>query len=162
MIEQLRSVRDQAGEDVKPPDRAFRVGEARHPAAEAQAFHQGNNVNTAALQDGPIGKANLVHAEVADAIHDCRAGPRKEARPDPVGDIAKPQIEARRLDLIFLDLADRMNIATAKQLADILGGQDAALMLDNPLCPDGRLRGKFALVCHIDTWTEGNRHPSNS
>jgi hypothetical protein len=70
-----------------------------------------------------------VHAEVADAIHDRRAAAWQKARPDPVGDIAEPQIEARRLDLIFFDLTSRMNITAAEQLTDILGGQDAAPIL---------------------------------
>ncbi len=52
-------------------------------------------------------------------------GTGQEARPDAIGDLAEPEIEARRLDLVGLDLRRGQDLAARDHRADGLARQDA-------------------------------------
>ena len=56
------------------------------------------------------------------------ARPGQEARAHPVGDIAEPQVEARRLDLVGGELARGNDGAAGVQRRDHAVGQDALVV----------------------------------
>src|SRR5262249_29608746 len=45
--------------------------------------------------------------QLVDTLRDGGIRPWQEARPNPIGDLAETQIDARRLDLIFIECAGR-------------------------------------------------------
>ena len=63
--------------------------------------------------------------QIVDALGDRGARPRQEARAHAIGDLAEPQIEARRLDLIGREIARRDDPAGFRKLGDHVIGQDA-------------------------------------
>ena len=52
-------------------------------------------------------------------------GPGQEARADAIGDLAEPEIEARRLDLVGLDFGRARDLAAGDHGADGLARQNA-------------------------------------
>jgi hypothetical protein len=124
---------NQSREHVEPTDRALRIGDAGDPALQRQALHQANDVDAALLQHGSSAEVDAVHAEGADPVLDAGAGTRQEAAPHPPGFRAQPQVEARRLDLPFVDVLRRSHLARADQGADLLRRQQP-----------GRVRGRRA------------------
>ena len=63
--------------------------------------------------------------QLVDALADRRARARQETRAHPVGDIAEPQVEARRLDLAFDKGIGRQNEAGIRHRRDHAVGQNA-------------------------------------
>ena len=63
--------------------------------------------------------------QFVDAFGHRGAGPRQKARPHPIGDVAEPQIEARRLDLAFDERIGRQDQAGIRHRRDHAVGQDA-------------------------------------
>ena len=105
-VEAPRAVGDHAGEDVEPAGRALRIGGGDDLRRQRQAFQQRHDVDAVGLQHRAVGEVDLVQLQFVDALGDRRAGPGQEAGAHAIGDVAEPQIEARRLDLAF-DEADR-------------------------------------------------------
>src|SRR5215831_6330424 len=110
-VESTGLVGDHAGEDVEPASRAFRIGGSRKVGRQRQAFHQGHDVDAAGLQHRPVAKRNLVQLQFVDALADGRIRPRQEACPDPIGDLAETQVDARRLNLVLVKRARGNNDA---------------------------------------------------
>ena len=54
-----------------------------------------------------------------------RAGPGQEARAHAIGDVAEPQIEARRLDLVGREVGGGQDAAGLRERRDHAVGQDA-------------------------------------
>ena len=104
-VEAARLVGDHAGEDVEPAGRAFRIGGGGDVVGQRQAFDQRHDVDAAGLQHRAVGQLDLVQLQLVDALGDRRARPGQEARAHAIGDLAEPQVEARRLDLVGREVA---------------------------------------------------------
>ena len=133
-LERLPAIGDDAGEDIEPPGRAFRVGEARDAGAQAQPLHQRHDIDAAALQHRAARQIDLVHAELVDLLphRDTLAG--QEAGTHPIGDGAQPEVEAGRLHLVLANRRIGLDIPGFDQVAQHLRRQNAAAA--------HRLRGK--------------------
>ena len=70
-----------------------------------------------------MGEIDLVELELGKLVAHGRVRPRQEARADAIGDLAEPEIEACRLDLVGFDLG------RARDLADRLAPRVAAALL---------------------------------
>ena len=99
MSKRARAVGDDAGEDVEPAGRAFRIGGGDDLRRQRQAFQQRHDVDAVGLQHRAVGEVDLVQLQFVDALGDGRAGTGQEAGAHAIGDVAEAQIEARRLDL---------------------------------------------------------------
>ena len=71
---------------------------------QRQALEQRHDVDAAGLQHRAVGERDLVQLQLVDALGDGGARPGQEARAHAVGDLAEPQVEARRLDLVVHEL----------------------------------------------------------
>ena len=81
LVESARAVGDDAGEDVEPAGRAFRVGRGRDVGGQREAFEQRHDVDAAGLQHRAVGEVDLVQLQLLDALGDRWSGPgRKLAR----------------------------------------------------------------------------------
>ena len=106
-VEAARAVGDDAGEHVDAAGRAFRIGGGGDVVRQRQAFQQRHDVDAVGFQHRAAGQRDLVQLQLGDALGDRGLRPRQEARAHAVGDLAEPQIEARRLDLIGREIARR-------------------------------------------------------
>ena len=103
---------DDAGEHVEPADRAFRVGHRRACASAAPGVRAAARCRRNPFPAPRPRQVDPVHREHRRACRArCRPRAGQKAGAHPVGDLAEPQIDARRLDLV---------------VADRLGGQDLA------------------------------------
>ena len=127
-VEAAGLVGDHAGEHVEPAGRAFRIGGGRDVVGQRQALDQRHDVDAAGLQHRAVGERDLVQLEFVDALGDRGARPGQEARAHAIGDLAEPQVEARRLDLIRRELERREDRAVARERRDHVVGQDALLI----------------------------------
>ena len=66
--------------------------------------------------------------QFVDALGDGGARAGQEARAHAIGDLAEPQVEARRLDLVLHELVFGEDRAVADERGDHLVGQDAPLI----------------------------------
>ena len=124
-VEAARAVGDHAGEHVDASGRAFRIGGRRHVVRQRQAFEQRHDVDAVGFQHRAIGQRDLVQPQLGDALGDRGLRPGQEARAHPIGHLAEPQVEARRLNLIGREFARGTNPAALRQLGDHVIGQDA-------------------------------------
>ena len=124
-VEPPRAVGDHAGEHVEPPGRAFRIGGGDDFRRQREAFQQRHDVDAIGLQHRAVGEIDLVQLQFVDALGHGRARPRQEARAHPIGDVAEPQIEARRLDLAFDERIGRQDQARIRHRRDHAVGQNA-------------------------------------
>src|SRR6478609_3628120 len=124
-IERVLPVGDQAGEYVDAPDRAFRIGEGGDGGAQVELLDERHEIDAAGFEHGAMGELDLVEFELAELVAHGRVRPRQEARADAISDLAQPEIEARRLNLVRRDLRRRPDLATGDQRFQRLGGQDA-------------------------------------
>ena len=63
--------------------------------------------------------------QLVDALGDGRAGAGQKTRAHPIGDVAEPQIEARRLDLAFDKGIVRQDQARIRHRRDHAVGQNS-------------------------------------
>ena len=124
-VEAARAVGDDAGEHVEPAGRAFRIGGGDDLRRQRQAFQQRHDVDAIGLQHRAVGEIDLVQLQLVDALGHRRARSGQETRAHPVGDIAEPQIEARRLDLAFDEGIGRQDQAGIRHRRDHAVGQNA-------------------------------------
>ena len=124
-VEAPRAVGDHAGEHVEPAGRAFRIGGGDDLRRQRQAFQQRHDVDAIGLQHRAVGQIDFVQLQFVDALGHRRARPGQEARAHPIGDVAEPQIEARRLDLAFDERIGRQNQAGIRHRRDHAVGQNA-------------------------------------
>ncbi len=108
-VESSGVVGDHPGEDVEPAGRAFGIGGGCDVRRQGQAFHQGHDVDAAGLQHRAVAERNLVQLQFVDALPHGGIRTRQEACPDPIGDLAETQVNARRLDLIIIERASKDN-----------------------------------------------------
>ena len=73
---------------------------AERSCRQGDAFLKFGDVDAARLQHGPGAEVDRVQAEGLEPLADGAGRAGQEARPDPVGPRAEPQIEARGLDLV--------------------------------------------------------------
>jgi hypothetical protein len=66
-----------------------------------------------------------VQFQLVDTLGDGGAGTRQKTRAHPVGDVAEPQIEARRLDLAFDEGVFRQDEARIRHRRDHAVGQNS-------------------------------------
>jgi hypothetical protein len=64
-----------------------------------------------------------MHAECRDPIYYARLRPSQKAAPHPPGLDAQPQVEARRLDLIFMDFSKGPDFPSTDESANFLRRQ---------------------------------------
>ena len=124
-VEAAGAVGDHAGEDVEPAGRAFRVGGGDDLRRQREAFQQRHDVDAVGLQHRAVGEVDLVQLQFVDALGDGGVGSGQEARAHPVGDVAEPQIEARRLDLAFDKGICRQDQARIRHRRDHAVGQNS-------------------------------------
>src|SRR5262249_27361643 len=124
-VEAILAVGDQAREHVEASGRAFGIGETGDGRAKLELLDQRHEIDTASLEHGTFGQVDLVEFELGELVAHGRVRPGEEARADAIGDLAEPEIEARRLHLIRFDLGRAENLAARDQRADALAGQDA-------------------------------------
>jgi len=124
-VEAILIVGDQPREHVEPAGRAFGVGEARNGRAELELLDQGHEIDAARFEHRALGQIDLVEFERLELVAHRGVGTREEARADAVGDLAEPEIEACRLDLLGRDLGRALDLARSDQRADGLARQDA-------------------------------------
>ena len=91
-------------------------------------LQQRHDIDTAPLQHRAGGEVELVHAQIVDYVGHLVVRAREEARADAEGLGPEPEVEARRLDLGFPDLALGGDLAASDQLAQMLGRQKAGRM----------------------------------
>ena len=131
-VEAVLTVGDQPGENVEPACRALRIGKASDGRAKLELLDQRHEIDAAGLQHRTLGQVDLMEFELGELVaHSC-VGTRKEARADTVSDLAQPEIEARRLDLVGLDLWRGHDLAGLDHGANGLAGQDAGAGEDAP------------------------------
>ena len=70
MIEAARLVGDDAGEDVEPPGRAFRIRRGGDIRRQREAFEQRHDIDAVGLEHRPVGQLDLVQLQVVDAFDD--------------------------------------------------------------------------------------------
>ena len=110
-VEAAGVVGDDAGEDVEPAGRGFRIGGGGDIVRQVEAFQQRHDIDAAGLEHRAVGEVDLVQPEIGDALGDGQLGPgRNEAR-TRIGDIAGAKIEARRLDLVRIERTPRADAA---------------------------------------------------
>src|SRR5262245_14800446 len=124
-VEPILPVGDQAGENVEPPGRAFRIGEARDRRAELELLDERYEIDAARLQHRDLRQVDLLEFQLGELIAHPGLGPGEEARPDAIGGLAHTEVEACRLDLIGLDFGCARNLATGDHGADRLAWQNA-------------------------------------
>ena len=124
-VEAAGAVGDHAGEDVEPPGGALRIGGGHDLRRQREAFQQRHDVDAVGLQHRAVGEVDLVQLQLVDALGDGCAGAGQKARAHPVGDVAQPQIEARRLDLAFDKGIFRQDQARIRHRRDHAVGQNS-------------------------------------
>ncbi len=107
-VEAVLTVGDQPGEHVEAPGRALRIGEAGDGRAELELLDQRHEIDAARLEHRALGQVDLVKLELGELVAHRGVRTGKEARADAVSDLAEPEIEARGLDLVGLDLRRAM------------------------------------------------------
>ncbi len=124
-VEDVRAVGDEAGENIEASGRAFRIGERRYAVGKMEMFEEGDDIDATAFEDGAVLDVDrlLVAGDGPQLLHDGAVLARQEARPDAIGAGSKPKIEARRLQLAFLDELLRQNHAPAQHDFDLLTRQ---------------------------------------
>src|SRR5262249_7808958 len=93
--------------------------------AELELLDERHEIDATSLEHGALGEIDFVELELPELVAHGGAWPWQEARPDAVGDLAKPEIEARRLDLVRLDLGRSEDFAGADHGSDGLAGKNA-------------------------------------
>lgn len=124
-VEAAGAVGDHAGEDVEPAGRTLRVGRGDDLRRQRQAFQQRDDIDAIGLQHRAVGEVDLVQLQLVDALGNGGVGAGQKAGADPVGDIAKAQVEARRLDLALDKVIGRQNEASIGHLRDHAVGQNS-------------------------------------
>ena len=107
------------------PVELFGLAAATICLRQREAFEQRHDIDAAGLQHRAVGEIDLVQLELVDALGDGRARARQEARAHAVGDVAEPEIEARRLDLAFDKGIGRQDHAGIRHRRDHAVGQNA-------------------------------------
>ena len=127
-VEAAGRVGDHPGEHVEAAGRAFRIGGGADVGREREAFEQRHDVDAAGLEHGAVAERDLVQLQFIDALGDRRVRARQEARPHPIGDLAETQIDARRLDLVFVRLGGGDDRARLEEGVDHAVGQNALVL----------------------------------
>ena len=117
-------VGDDAGEDIEAAGGGFRIGGGADIARQLEALHQRNDVDAAGLQHGAADQAELVQLDLGEPVGDQRLRTGQEAGAHAIGDLAEPEIEARRLDLVGIEPLGGPNGAGLGHLLDDLCRQD--------------------------------------
>ena len=99
-VEAARLVGDHAGEDVEPAGRALRIGGGGDVVRQRQAFQQAARCRRS-RSPAPRRRRARISCSLSSSMRcaTVRAAGQK-ACAHAVGDLAEPQIEARRLDLV--------------------------------------------------------------
>ena len=117
----LRTVDDDARENVESTGGAFRVGRSRDLRRQAQAFQQGNDIDTAGFKHRAFGQIDFMQLETLKLVDNGGSRPRHETGTDAIGFRTKPQVKARRLDLVTI------KIALCPERAGLMQSPDAAV-----------------------------------
>ena len=125
LVEGAAAVGDEAREDVEPAGGALGIGGGSDPGGEPEPLQQRHDIDAVPLQHRALGQVDLMQRELLDLVGDRRILARQEARPDPVGDGAQTQVEARRLHLSRQHVDLGPDLIVADQGADLLIGQQA-------------------------------------
>ncbi len=125
LVEGAAAVGDEAREDVEPAGGALGIGGGGDPAGKPEPLQQRHDIDAVPLQDRALGQVDLMQRELLDLLGDRRILARQEARPDPVGDGAQAQVEARRLHLSRQHVDLGPDLIVADQGADLLIGQQS-------------------------------------
>ncbi len=126
-IEYLARVGDQPGEDIEPAGGALGIGDRRNALRQLQMLLQLDQVHAAALQDRAVVERDLVVLQGGKLIGDLFVAAGQKARANAIGARPEPQVETGRLQLQFLDLAQRRDHLALDHRADALARQQPAL-----------------------------------
>ncbi len=125
LVEFLRPVGDDAGEDVEPAGGAFRIGRCGELRRQVEAFHQRHDIDAAGLQHRAFRKVDDVQLQPVELVGDemGRAGQEAGAHAECLG--AEAQVEARRLDLVGVERRLALQPAGVEQAANGVVRQNA-------------------------------------
>ena len=125
LVEGARLVGDDAGEDVEPPGRAFRIGACRDVGGKVEAFQERHDIDAAGLQDGAAGDVELVQRQLAELLRHREFRTRQEAGAHPRRLRPEAKVEARRLQLARRRRLGEIDMSGRDQAADRAVRQDA-------------------------------------
>ena len=121
-LERGRAVADDAGEDVEAARGRFRVGEAGQARRERERFAQGDQIDAARFQHGPVGEVDFVQRDALQRIGDAAVRARQKGGAQAHGALAKGEIERGGLQLGGIRARDETALQRGFQH---LAGQDA-------------------------------------
>ena len=127
LVELVAAIGHDAGEDVEPPGRALRIGRGGNVCRQRQAFEQRHDVDATGFQHRAVGKVDLVQLQPVELFANLMVGARQEGGAHPPGLVAEPEIKARRLDLVGIERARRLQRAGLEQRRNVLIGKNACL-----------------------------------
>ena len=104
LVEGRAAIDDEAHENIEPAGRAFRIGGAGQRIGQRQPLGERGDIDDALLQHRAFAfERDALRRQALQPLAHIRAAAGQEARAQAIGLLAKPEIEARRLDLRRLD-----------------------------------------------------------
>src|SRR4051812_1311159 len=94
---------DDPGEYIEPAGRALWVGGRRGAFPQRYIFKQRDDINAVLFENRALRQVDVVHREELELVAHARPRAGQKARPHTIGDLAEPQVDAGRLDLIVPD-----------------------------------------------------------
>ncbi len=128
LVEGARLVGDDAGKNVEPPGRAFRVGACRDVGGKGQAFQERHDIDAAGLQHGAAGDVELVQRQLAEFFRHREFRTGQEAGAHPRRLCPEAKVEARRLQLPLRRRLGEIDMSGRDQAADLAVRQDAFVL----------------------------------
>ncbi|SBW15337.1 hypothetical protein BR10RB9215_C12189 [Brucella sp. 10RB9215] len=107
LVEFLRTVSDDAREDIKPPVELFGLAEAEKLRRERKAFQKRDDIDATRFQNRTCRQVDFMQFQPLQLVDDRCARPRHEGSTHPIGLGAKAQVKARWLNLIGIQQAGR-------------------------------------------------------
>ena len=126
LVEFLRIVGDDAGEDVQPPGRALGVRSSGDTLGQPEALLQRHDIDAARLQHRAIGQRHAVQRQFFHTGLHRGAGPWQEGGAHAIGPGPQPEVKAGGLYLVVVRCAGKPDQPLFAIAGDGAGGQDAA------------------------------------
>ena len=132
------------------PIELFGLASAEVRLRNATYSQQRHDVDAVLFEHGALRQVDPVHREQVELVAHARPGARQKARPHPVGDLAEPQIDARRLDLVVADRLRRQDLAPQRhRLAQHLRRQETGRQIPLALGLSGVRGRKQVAACGL-------------
>ena len=125
LIKLLRVIRDNSGEHVEPPRRAFRVCGCQNIRRQRHPLKQLSDIDGTSFEYRAVGQVNFVQGYALKPVFHRAVGAGQKTRPDAPDPTTKPEIKACGLDLSIGERAVNRDNACCVPRADILGWKNA-------------------------------------